>query len=771
MRDHTDADVSCSALQGASRLNRRDFLAAPLAGAIASGLNSLALSAWAIPNSDPAHSLPPAAALRRRQVVSSRRTFESGFLCGPADRFDQFDAEDTMRRIRATSADCVSIQTKSMWGYAFYDTVAGVRHPALTYDLVSRMLEAAHRNGLAAFAYYSGQVDVQSALAHPDWMGLNADGKPSWFGEQFPWCCHHSPYGEYARKMYAEIFSRYDFDGLFIDGAPWPRWFGDALCYCPWCKARYLQDAAVPMATSNSDPRAFRHQVEWFQNCSARFLDEIAAIVHERRPGLPIWFNQGDPLDMPDSVLRKSASLYLEPLSSPTGLSAASILLRGAGIFGAARDDNPEASPTPQVGIFWNGYTSDPIEMDLYRTSALLLQGARPRLITDEQNMPDGRQRQPFFDWVSRMNGHIEQIEPHLGHLTPLPSIGIFFSQTTRDFLRDTGRFRSSMIGGDFLPSLLGCVEILTQTGYPVDFASSTLAADSLSRFDLIVLPETEALSDVECEAIHQYVRKGGRILATFKPGLHDDKLQARSDFGLAKTLGVSYLEEVTRYAGTDGPGIYLQTNGHPLSSFLGLGEVGILGKGIQPQQSYSTWIRIKGVAESILDYCPPYLVPDLAHHIFHGWNPAPPGNERIPMAATVYRCGAGTAVYAGVPLFRRYAPDLYWIADWVKGLVARLVPDPQLRVAGSAAVHASFWQQGTRRLVVQVANSLVWTSHGSASALRGLEIVGRTHHFSPATAQLVWPKEQALRIVPGAAWRIPVPDVALHSIVAIDLA
>ena len=43
--------------------------------------------------------------------------------------------------------------------------------------------------------------------------------------------------------MYEEIFAKYDFDGLFIDGSPWPRWFGEPICGCAWCEARYLKEA------------------------------------------------------------------------------------------------------------------------------------------------------------------------------------------------------------------------------------------------------------------------------------------------------------------------------------------------------------------------------------------------------------------------------------------------------------------------------------------------------------------------------------------------
>ena len=299
---------------------------------------------------------------------------------------------------------------------------------------------------------------------------------------------------------------------------------------------------------------------------------------------------------------------------------------------------------------------------------------------------------------------------------------------------------------------------------------SSDLQAGSLSRFDLIVLPETEALSDADCQALHSYVQSGGKIIATYKPGWFDDKLAARTDFGLADTLGVNYIEEVTKYAGKDGPGIYLQTNGHALSAFLGSGEVGIVGKGVLPHPSYCTYVRVQGKAESILDYRPPYMVPDVDKRIFHSWTTAPPGNEHIPMAATVNKCGEGTAVYVGVPIFRRYYPGLYWIAEWVRGLITRLVPDPPIQVQGSAAIHATFFRQGPKRVLVQLANSLVWTGRGNSAPLRDLEIVGRSDRFKSRSTTLLWPQKQTLSLISGAKWRVRVPEVALHSIVAIEL-
>jgi hypothetical protein len=53
---------------------------------------------------------------------------------------------------------------------------------------------------------------------------------------------------------------------------------------------------------------------------------------------------------------------------------------------------------------------------------------------------------------------------------------------------------------------------------------------------------------------------------------------------------------------------------------------------------------------------------------------------------------------------------------------------------------------------------------------LRDVEIAGRADHFPPRSATLLWPEKQTLTLTKRDKWRVRVPEVALHSIVAIDL-
>ena len=754
-------------------IDRREFLRLSAAGPALALTEHLSNGAGPEPLREESGQLPPEKD-RMDLVVGSWRTYLSGFHNGPTVHFDQLDPEQYMAKVRAAHSQVVMIFCKCHWGYAYYNTKVGVRHPNLNYDLVARWLEAGHRNGLAVSAYYS-HPDTQSGLKYPEWIGRNADGSPSWLARLFAWCCHHSPYHDYELGMYGELFSQYDFDGLFIDGLPFPRWFPDKLCYCAWCMQRYEKDRGESFLEGLETQEGYRKRLEWLQESSAQYMDEVYQVVHKYRPGLPIYFNQGGPFELPITMLSKASCLFLEgpTYDSASGLSTASVVLRDWQM------------PAPQVLMYWWGYSGAPIEVEKFRTAAIILQGARPMMVTDQQNMPDGQQQDGFFEWAGHLQEYIGQVEPFLHNLEPITSLGIFFSEATRDYLaaqRLPGRpvgFGSTLLHD----SIVGCLEILARTQYPVGIVPPhRLNPDDLQHYDLIVLPETDGMSEAEGRALRDYVAKGGKLLASWKPGLVDERGKGRSNFLLADVLGVDYEEEVQKYAGKDGPGIYFQSTGHPLSAFLGSGVMGILVLGWLPMGSIPCcpFVRVHGPAENVLDYRLPYLVPDLDKHVADTWNSAPPGNEKIPQAATVHRYGDGNAVYVGVPIFRQYQMSsvsntslripLHWVDEFVRRTVKELVHNPPIRIEGNCTVQAAFYRQGPQQLVVQMVNGGIWAIQDRAPEARDVEIVGRSDLFPIRSARLLWPKEQTLKVTKGQSWRVQVPPVDLHAIVRIEI-
>ena len=128
--------------------------------------------------------------------------------------------------------------------------------------------------------------------------------------------------------MYEEIFAQYDFDALFIDGSPWPRWFGEPVCGCPWCESIYLKETGESLRTATDDPRVYGRRVQWSQDCSEQFLDEIYAIVHCETPGPAHLAESGRPA----GHVHQGAAQNLLPLHRTVFFT-----------YGAFRGSNPVA--------------------------------------------------------------------------------------------------------------------------------------------------------------------------------------------------------------------------------------------------------------------------------------------------------------------------------------------------------------------------------------------------------------------------------------------
>ena len=67
------------------------------------------------------------------------------------------------------------------------------------------------------------------------------------------------------------------------------------------------------------------------------------------------------------------------------------------------------------------------------------------------------------------------------------------------------------------------------------------LTPDRLDAFKLLVLADAAALSEAQCAAIREFVKRGGSVLATLASSLFDESGVRRADFGLADVFGVSF--------------------------------------------------------------------------------------------------------------------------------------------------------------------------------------------------------------------------------------
>ena len=756
--------------------DRRKFLKIATTGAGA---------AWALPHmAFPAAEgdYPNLAQLRaqheKARPISPLKTYrmmEWEFHTPPEEHFN-INLEAAVDAARDAGAEAMMFYTQDHWGHAYYPSDVAIRHPHLDRDLFGTEVALARKRGISVTGYYSLQFNNQAVLHHPDWAWVDEKGEQQrWIdgqGEQaqLRWYipCLDSPYRQYVLGMMDEIFARYDVGELFVDifGMQFLLYQGNGRN--PFCFCKYTEDAwnrehpGDPYRDGFKTPAGWEKRYRWHQQRTmTNMLDEIMATARKHRSATLFSVN-GGPESFPDDIMQRVSFIYAEPITTRTGISIGSILLRGWG------------RPYYQAGTFSRqGYLDTyPGSIPRVQTDALIVQNARTFFVGNAPIVSDldgqGFSRRWFA--VAKENwADVRNVDALLEGIQPILNSAMLYSNSTRAVLDVEKRPQ------DFRQSNVGALEALTYAGRPVEsLAEHRLTPEELKKFEALVLPEVEVLSDLQAQTIRDWVKKGGTLIASYKCGLQDERRNTRTNFALADVLGVDFDGEERRYAydseGKLRPGdftsTYLESAGHPLAKMLAASTVGLPG----------SFVKLKRTtAEEVMRYRLPFMVQNLAHNKWFNWGPPPPGKETAGTAVAYNRFGKGQAVYIGVPIFWAMQFRAFWIRKWIPELMRALVSAPiaELRFEPfSEYVHGTFFYTPDREFIlVQVLNTLELATEGEYRGIRKVEITVDSRRLPVKGARIVWPKERDLPVTEqGSRKRIAIENPSRYTMAVLKI-
>ena len=705
-----------------------------------------------------AEEFPSLAKLReahgRKGIIPPNKTYRMmEWECHtPPEGNFEVDFEEAVKAARDAGAESMMFYSQDHWGYAFYQSDVAVRHPALNEDVFGKQVELARKHGMSVVCYYSLQFNNQIVLDHPDWGWVDKDGNLRtirWYVASL-----NSPYRRYVTAMMEELFSRYEIDELFLDvfGVQFAEYHRRGVD--PFGYSKYDEDAwnrdnpgdpyLEGFNTREGWERRYRHHQK---RTMTDMLDEIIAIMRKHRPNTLLSLN-GGPEAFPNDIMQKVSFIYAEPITTGTGISIGSILMRGWG------------RPDYQAGVFSRqGYLDTfPGSIPRVKADALMVQNARTFIVGNAPIVGhlDGKGfSERWFQTAAETWEDIRHVDAALEGVTPVTSAAALYSETMR---RERAAEKRPTA---FRASIVGALETLTYSGRPVEsIPEFRLTSEELKQFELLVLPEVDILSDGQAEVIRRWVAAGGTLLATGKCGLLDGERRIRSNFALADVLGVNYESEEKKYAydpdgnlKEDVVQTYLESTGHPLTKTLVGGSVGLPG----------TFLRLKKRpgAEELFRYRLPLMVEDLKQNKWFNWGAPPPGTETGGTAGVYHKFGKGQAVYLGVPLFEavhRGSPevvfdprDRFWIRRWIPSLVRQLAPDPiaelESKVLGEF-VHGTFFYDRSRRYVlVQILNAVELATQAQYVTVPEVEIRVNPKRLHVTAARVVWPEERDLEV------------------------
>jgi hypothetical protein len=588
--------------------------------------------------------------------------------------------------------------------------------------------------------------------AHPEWAARQSDGTPQRYfasTDLYMNCALGGYNFEFITSVMREIVRTYQVDAIFTN-----RWAAQSRCFCESCRTLFRNASGLEIPQNESSDSPLRRA---YSDWSAARLLELATLWNaEIRALNPQAFH------VPNGI--GSANRDLKSYSDITPLIVSDSQAR-QGVTPPwengkhAKICRTTMGEKPICGIFsvgveeayrWKDSVQSEAEIRAWVASGIA-QGFRPWMVKFNAKPIDRR----WMPVVARIYDWHWKNERYLRNTANLARVAMIVAADQLGAQRpDSG----AAIPADYLN---GYYQALVEARIPFQMIyERTLDAAVLDRYRVVILPNVTRLSLGQCQLLRDYVARGGRLVATHETSLYDEEGTRRGDFGLAELYGCSFAGQVDERV----------TN-----SYLTLRHPHPLLRGLEDAP------RVIGAVKRV-------------HVIAHGTTVAPltlvasytdlPMERvftRVPVTDTPMvfcrEIGRGRVVYFPMDLDRTFwevlsADHLALLRNAVEWAADEPAP---LRVGGPGLLDVAYWRQHSSLTVHLVNLTNPMTMKGPYR-----EIVPA----GPFTMELELPadaKVGAVRLLEadqpisargdGTRLTVTVPRVAIHEIVAIELA
>ncbi len=453
----------------------------------------------------------------------------------PIVTFENLDLAEYERFYMEAGINNLMVYCKDHWGYSYYNTATGYKHPALTSDWVDETRKILKRLDIEFNAYYCIEYDTTVVREHTDWSIQRPDGSPLTCSSpvaKWGMPCYLTGYRNYALKQLKEIVTAYHPDSLFLDI------FGKSLCYCPECRRTFKERFGYDIPEAAEELNAHSTDlVRFLDDCAESFLDDLIGVLKSIDPELAITINFSS--HYPKRIRDKLDYHFTEPWAG-NWISAA-----------YARDTgcHPQLGPGDVSKVF------DYLPESVYRQAAaeIASQGCRVFMYSEPQR-PDGSLEHEEGRRVGRAMADVAAFEHLLRDRDVIADIGIIQSDaslavgTDKIFIPNAiGRARAFNKHVNALLGAMKCCDFIKVPWKVIP--EEELDQAGLNSLQVILLPEVLVLSEKLLDKLIAFAAAGGIVLATGETGLYDKNGDRRDNFAFSKAAGIIFRKDRTEYS------------------------------------------------------------------------------------------------------------------------------------------------------------------------------------------------------------------------------
>lgn len=441
--------------------------------------------------------------IRLRQIHLDFHTSEA--IEGVGKDFNPDTFADMLVHAHVNSITCFS---RCHHGWLYYPSKRFPEriHPHLERkDLLGDQIAACHARGIQVHVYLPIQWDLYTTIEHPEWLVLDADGRPIGTGPYeagfYRQLCLNTPYRDILVSQALEVMEMYPIDGLFLDI------INVRECSCNACRKGMLE--------MEMDPTSPKARQIYTRHVIKEFTDYVSAALRAVQPDIAIFYNHSHVRLSHRDIIGGFTHLELESLpAGGWGYWDFPITIRYARTLGV-----PCIGQTGKFHTGWGDFNSlktrSALEFECFRSLAF---GAGCSI--GDQLHPYGMLSKETYDLIGNIYSSVEKKEPWCRNSKPVVEIAVV----------SPDRFEGTARGG-LSPDISGCVRMLQEAGFQFDIVDEY---SDLRLYKLVVLPDHVIVDKHLGINLKDFIDGGGSVISSYRSGLDPETGSYRHlDFGV----------------------------------------------------------------------------------------------------------------------------------------------------------------------------------------------------------------------------------------------
>jgi hypothetical protein len=427
--------------------------------------------------------------------------------------------------------------------YAYYDSkLLKKRSPHVPLDRLTKDIAEYKKLGVRILGVYPPCLQGEVYETHPEWRRIATDTReiPQIDMKKFPqggMLCLLGPYGDFFIEVLAEIVTKFpDVDAFSFDGLH----YGGA-CYCESCRLAYRKQTGNEIPPIEMNNPSFRRYQHWADRRMESLIQRMQKRLKSIKPSIALvtWTTNAGRFGHFMSIPRNMPARMNLLLDAPDQEFWLDETNRGTTIVPAfanayiwATTNHRVAFSEPYILSHGNPYGKDsfPPQEIRRRMMLALTYGAAPSIAVAQ---PKNLQAELYH-----CLDEVQSRKPWLTHKSPEPWAAIVMSDNTRNFY---GR-SAGLVEERYMSNVLGTFRAAVEEHLPVTIINDwNLNIDDLSRYRVLILPNTACLDEKQIAAIDAFVKNGGGLVASLDSSLFNEFGDPRNNFALSSVLGVNY--------------------------------------------------------------------------------------------------------------------------------------------------------------------------------------------------------------------------------------